>query len=286
MKYTIEGLSQKFLSENNLDCTDAVLIRYIIDFYNTDKMAKINVDGVEYFWLKYEYVIEQLPILGIKSKDGLYRRMKKYVECGIMKHYTKRAGGTYSCYLFNKETLTLLLGSKPDTSDEKSEGYGSKVGGGTDEKSEQKTLLSKETLPPEKDISSLPAEAVGITDSLIKHVRSLNPRAKNVTTGIKKTRMNWAGDIEKIHRIDKRSYDEIDGILRWVIEDDFWFQQILSGSKLREKFDTLVIKAGSKVAPTGVWKTNGKSMDGSELCDNLTMSQHIEKYGSLTGGRT
>ncbi len=146
MKFTIEGLSQKFLASNRLDCTDAVLLRYIIDFYNTDKMAKVSVDGVEYFWLKYEYVIEQLPIIGIKSKDGLYRRMKKYVDCGVMKHYTKRSGGTYSCYRFDKQVLTQLLGNQSDSTDEKSEGYGSEVGGGTDEKSEQKTLLSEKTL--------------------------------------------------------------------------------------------------------------------------------------------
>ena len=142
MKYTIEGFSQKKLIELGLDCTDAVMIRYILDFYNSDKMCKVVVDGVEYFWLKYAYVIEQIPIIGIKSKDGLYRRMKKYAKCGLLIHHTHRVGGTYSCYRFNGPVL-YQLGSNSDTSDEKSEGYGSEVGGGTDEKSEQKILLSE-----------------------------------------------------------------------------------------------------------------------------------------------
>jgi hypothetical protein len=145
MKYTIEGFSQKFLTDNGLDCTDAILLRYIVDFYHTEKMSKITFDGVEYFWLKYEYVIEQLPILGIKSKDGLYRRMKKYVDCGLFRHFTKRSGGTYSCYHIDSQVYAQAVGNKSDGTDEKSEGYGSKVGGGTDEKSEQKTILSKKT---------------------------------------------------------------------------------------------------------------------------------------------
>lgn len=144
MKYTIEGFSQQFMVDNGLDCTDAVLLRYILDFYNSDQMAKISFNGVEYFWLKYDYVIEQVPIIGIKSKDGLYRRMKKYVDCGLLQHFTKRSGGTYSCYRFKSKALTQALGKPADSTDEKSEGYGRKVGGGTDEKSEQKIHLSNE----------------------------------------------------------------------------------------------------------------------------------------------
>ena len=33
MKYTIEGFNQQVLLNFNLDCIDAVILRYIIDLY-------------------------------------------------------------------------------------------------------------------------------------------------------------------------------------------------------------------------------------------------------------
>ncbi len=50
----------------------------------------------------------------------------------------------------------------------------------------------------------------------------------------------WAGVIEKMHRIDKRTYEQIEFVIRWAQKSDFWCANILSTSKLRAKFDTLV----------------------------------------------
>lgn len=144
MKYTIEGLQQSILLEMNLDSEDAIILRYIIDFYNTGKMAKITDSGKEYFWVNYSTIIKEIPIINISSNDSLYRRFRKYVKCGLMEHYTKKNGGTFSCYRFIGNSLLKLL-SNSDGTDEKSDGYGLKVGRGTDEKSEQKILLLNNT---------------------------------------------------------------------------------------------------------------------------------------------
>jgi hypothetical protein len=144
MKYTVEGLQQSVLLEMNLDSVDAIILRYIIDFYNTGKMAKINDNGKEYFWINYSVIINEIPIINIKSNDSLYRRFRKYVKCNLMEHYTKKNGGTFSCYRFIENTLLKLISNSEGT-DEKSDGYGLKVGQGTDEKSEQKILLLKDS---------------------------------------------------------------------------------------------------------------------------------------------
>lgn len=50
----------------------------------------------------------------------------------------------------------------------------------------------------------------------------------------------WETDIEKIHRIDGRTYEEIERVIKWCkTPDNFWFPNICSGKKLREKFATL-----------------------------------------------
>jgi len=50
-------------------------------------------------------------------------------------------------------------------------------------------------------------------------------------------------EMNKLHRLDKWSYEQIEYITRWSQQDDFWKQNILSVSKLRKQFDKLVIKS-------------------------------------------
>ena len=53
--------------------------------------------------------------------------------------------------------------------------------------------------------------------------------------------INWHQDIEKAIRIDKRTDQELIACIDWIYsgDGDFWRPNILSGKKLREKFDTM-----------------------------------------------
>lgn len=50
---------------------------------------------------------------------------------------------------------------------------------------------------------------------------------------------NWCGHVDKMLRIDKRSVDDIEAVIRWCQQDDFWHKNILSTDKLRKQFDKL-----------------------------------------------
>ena len=52
----------------------------------------------------------------------------------------------------------------------------------------------------------------------------------------------WVGSIEKLERIDKRTPEEIEAVIRWCQEDDFWQANILSTKKLRKQFPQLMLK--------------------------------------------
>ena len=53
----------------------------------------------------------------------------------------------------------------------------------------------------------------------------------------------WAKDIEKLNRIDKRSYQDIEKVIRWIkTEGNFWAPNIISGSKLREKYPQIFLQ--------------------------------------------
>lgn len=52
----------------------------------------------------------------------------------------------------------------------------------------------------------------------------------------------WANDVRLMMERDKRTEEQIIYLMDWVQNDSFWKQNILSPSKLREKFDQLVIR--------------------------------------------
>lgn len=53
----------------------------------------------------------------------------------------------------------------------------------------------------------------------------------------------WAADIDKIHRLDGRSFEDIEQVIRWVkIPGNFWFANIMSGKKLRMQFSRLIVE--------------------------------------------
>ena len=56
---------------------------------------------------------------------------------------------------------------------------------------------------------------------------------KQVDQNVKKPNIDsWAMDIEKINRLDGRSYEEIEKVIRWVkTPGNFWFPNIMSGKK-------------------------------------------------------
>jgi predicted phage replisome organizer len=63
---------------------------------------------------------------------------------------------------------------------------------------------------------------------------------KNVDENLNKTDKqidSWASDIEKLNRIDGRSWEDIESVIHHVKSPgNFWNANIISGSKLREKF--------------------------------------------------
>lgn len=77
------------------------------------------------------------------------------------------------------------------------------------------------------------------------------------------TNEKWYSDIEKLHRIDGRSYEQIEAAIRWCQDDSFWKGNILSPGKLRKQYDTMRLQAQrtqkqSKVTQALNWMQNIK----------------------------
>ena len=54
-----------------------------------------------------------------------------------------------------------------------------------------------------------------------------------------KITQKWAVDIEKLILIDKQEPSTVEEVILFATHDNFWGANILSGRKLREKWDTL-----------------------------------------------
>lgn len=59
----------------------------------------------------------------------------------------------------------------------------------------------------------------------------------------------WAKHIDLMIRVDKRNTRDISTVIKWSQQDTFWKTNILSTTKLREKYDQLTVKMKSEKQP-------------------------------------
>ena len=87
-----------------------------------------------------------------------------------------------------------------------------------------------------------------LSETLIDQIKRNLPNGKDVQNGNrKKTIQRWASDIDKMIRLDNRPVCDIWNMIIWCHYDDFWFKNILSGSKLRKQYDKLSAAITSEV---------------------------------------
>lgn len=83
MKLIVNGYLQEDLLKHELDLVDVKLIKYFQQFTASKNMRHYEKNGKLYFWLSYQKVIDDLPIINIKSKRTVARRFDDMVEKGI-----------------------------------------------------------------------------------------------------------------------------------------------------------------------------------------------------------
>lgn len=117
MQNNVMGYNQSIAIKNNLDVIDLTILQW---FHNFKSKKELVINEVTYYWLNYKTVIEDLPILKIKSKDVLRRRLKKMVEKKILIHKHVKIGGRFSYYAFGTAYQELLI-DKQKTPEEPNE---------------------------------------------------------------------------------------------------------------------------------------------------------------------
>ena len=92
-----------------------------------------------------------------------------------------------------------------------------------------KENYTKENYSPNSD-------EVRMSELLFSLIRKQDPKHKNPNL------QKWAIHIDRLIRLDSRSVEEIEKVMRWCQEDGFWQNNILSTEKLRKQYDQLKLK--------------------------------------------
>ena len=118
MKYTIAGYSQKVLLAHGLDCRDAELLRWLVDFQASGKMKTYVEDEAVYYWIDHQHVIDELPILGRSTLPSVGKYINQLVEKGTLEKKTDRRGVSRGTAVYYRVAPTLMRELTTDTPDD------------------------------------------------------------------------------------------------------------------------------------------------------------------------
>ncbi|MBE0425775.1 MAG: replication protein [Nitrospirae bacterium] len=167
------------------------------------------------------------------AKSSIIRAIRTLEKLNLI---YKKVNGTVTEYSINKDFETWKPFTKKSTFTFSSTNVYKKV---------KKRLLKsnpqkkKETITKE---NSAP-EILNLSSLLADKMLANNPKHRSLNGEKESTIQKWADAIEKLHRIDKQTVEDIKTVIEWSQKDPFWKVNILSGEKLREKWDVLYLQA-------------------------------------------
>ncbi len=205
MKHTIMGFRQDKLIKFGLDIIDASILRYFIDFKESNGMNTREVEGHIYYWLRYDAVLREFPIFRMK-KCTVQSRFFKLRDAGMLTHLVVREKGTYSFFGIGENYKELITreGAEAENSKgicegakgigKKSKGMGEEVKGidekskGMDEESKGCGFKSTTNNPSTKDSSTKINKNLLLEKSAFEIIEYLNLKTgKNFRSSTKIT---------------------------------------------------------------------------------------------------
>ena len=110
MKYTITIYQYEAIKNNlDLDLIDLAIFDFIKDFVNKPKCVKINTPEGVYFWISHKLIMENIPLLGIKSDQGIRRRVDNLINAGVLKKHPDCEKYRQTLYTFGENYDKLLF---------------------------------------------------------------------------------------------------------------------------------------------------------------------------------
>lgn len=114
----------------DLDFIDLVIFDYIKDFAHSDKITKVQLSDGVYFWVSHTKIMEDLPLLNIKTKAGIVKRIERLINAGLLIRSEESVTLQKSVYRFGPAyDLMISTPSSLHPTTEVEGGYKQKLGG-------------------------------------------------------------------------------------------------------------------------------------------------------------
>lgn len=190
-------------------------------------------------WPSYQYIADQCEM----SKRSVMLHINKLIEDGFLKK-EHRLGGEK----FNKSNLYTLMVGAGDSLGVVQEihppGAGDSLGGGAGDS--PRTYHSLESIN-KPSVSAKPKPSkYKFNDDQMNFALAVYGKVKEVTPQMKEPNIDlWANTARLMTESDKFVLRDVWDVFCWANSDNFWRTNILSVSKLREKYPELKAKSGS-----------------------------------------
>lgn len=73
----------------NLDLIDLAIFDYIKGFVLSNKCTKVNTEEGTFYWVSHKNIKDSMPLLNIKSDQGIVNRIKKLIDAGLLFKYAR-----------------------------------------------------------------------------------------------------------------------------------------------------------------------------------------------------
>ncbi len=109
MKYTylinaraIVDFNNSLNSKEKITIKDAMVAEYLRDFIASGKMKKIETERGTFYWISYKKIIEDNPLLELKSKGSISKIIKKLVNFGLLDKWIDKEDGNKLYFKFTE----------------------------------------------------------------------------------------------------------------------------------------------------------------------------------------
>lgn len=171
----------------------------------------------------WDFSIAGLMSLTGEGKTTIQSALKELEDMGFLVRTQTMENGRFGHNVIQLSTGRNTVGGK--SADGKYAGVKSTT---------TKYRITKERITKERECA-LTEEAYSLSELLHQKIIENKPN-RNISPSWREA---WARDIDKIHRLDGREWEQIRDIIEWCQQDNFWWKNILSGATLRQKFDRL-----------------------------------------------
>lgn len=109
-------IDQKAIKDSglDLDIIQYSIIRLFADFALSRNCKTMQADGKTWYWFHWSLVRDQMPILGLKGRSSVMRRIKMLKELGLLEGHQSNQVSNSAWYCFGEAYDNLIFFKKQD----------------------------------------------------------------------------------------------------------------------------------------------------------------------------